>query len=36
VLKVSTEVLDLSGVVITNGNASSKYVAFRAAPAGLS
>lgn len=36
VLSVSTDVLDLPGVVVTDGNASSNYVRFAAAPAGLS
>lgn len=36
VLRVSTDVLDIPGVVITNANASSDYVRFVAAPAGLS
>ena len=35
VLRVSTDVLDLPGVVITDGNASSKYIRFAAAPGGL-
>lgn len=35
VLRVSPDVLDLPGVVVTDGNASSEYVAFRAAPGGL-
>ncbi|HTY83893.1 MAG TPA: DUF4433 domain-containing protein [Silvibacterium sp.] len=35
VLRVSTEVLDLPNVVITDGNAGSKYVRFLPAPAGL-
>ena len=35
VLSVSVDVLDLPGVVITDGNASSQYVRFAAAPAGL-
>ena len=35
VLKVSTEVLDLPDVVITDSNASSEYVRFVAAPTGL-
>ena len=35
VLQVSSDVLDLPGVVITDGNASSKYVRFAAAPGGL-
>jgi len=36
VLSVSTDVLDLPGVVITDGNAGSDYVQFRPAPGGLS
>jgi ssDNA thymidine ADP-ribosyltransferase DarT-like protein len=35
VVRVSPDVLDLPGVVVTNGNASSDYVRFAAAPAGL-
>lgn len=35
VLAVSPDVLDLPGVVVTDGNASSAYVRFAAAPAGL-
>lgn len=35
VLKVSTDVLDFPGVVITTGNASSDYVRFASAPKGL-
>ena len=35
VLRVSTDVLDLPGVVVTDANASSDYVRFAAAPAGL-
>lgn len=35
VLQVSTDVLDLPGVVVTDANASSDYVRFAAAPAGL-
>jgi hypothetical protein len=35
VIRVSTDVLDLPGVVVTNANASSDYVRFAAAPAGL-
>jgi len=35
VLCVSPDVLDLPGVVITDANASSSYVSFRAAPNGL-
>lgn len=35
VIRVSPDVLDLSGVVVTNGNASSDYVRFAAAPGGL-
>ena len=36
VLRVSTDVLDLPGVVVTDGNASSGYARFAAAPGGLS
>jgi hypothetical protein len=36
VLQVSTDVLDLPGVVVTDANASSDYVRFAAAPGGLS
>jgi len=35
ILSVSTDVLDLPGVVVTDGNASSDYVRFAAAPTGL-
>lgn len=35
VLSVSTDVLDLPGVVVTDGNASGDYVRFAAAPGGL-
>jgi hypothetical protein len=35
VLRVSTAVLDLPGVVITDGNAASKYCAFLPSPSGL-
>jgi hypothetical protein len=35
VLRISTELLDLSGVVISDGNAASKYVRFAPAPDGL-
>jgi hypothetical protein len=35
VLSVSPDVLDLAGVVVTDGNASGDYVRFAAAPAGL-
>jgi hypothetical protein len=35
VLRVSTDILDLPGVVVTDANASSDYVRFAAAPAGL-
>jgi len=35
VLQVSVNVLDVPGVVVTDGNAASKYVSFRPAPAGL-
>lgn len=36
VLRVSTEVLDLQGVVITDGNAASGYTRFWPSPIGLS
>jgi len=36
VLRVSTEILDLPGVVITDSNASSDYARFSPAPRGLS
>jgi hypothetical protein len=36
VLRVSTEVLDLPGVIIADGNAASDYTAFWPSPAGLS
>ncbi|MGH9338515.1 MAG: DUF4433 domain-containing protein [Acidobacteriota bacterium] len=36
VLQVNKDVLDLLGVVVTDANASSDYVRFAAAPAGLS
>jgi len=35
VLQVSTEVLDTSGVVVTDQNAASKYARFAKAPGGL-
>lgn len=35
VLRISPDVIDLPGVVITDGNASSDYVRFSAAPQGL-
>ena len=35
ILQVSPKVLDLPGVVVTDGNASSEYVYFAAAPDGL-
>ena len=35
VLQVSTDVLDLPGVVIADGNAASEYTAFWPSPAGL-
>lgn len=35
VLRVSTDVLDLPGVVVTDGNAASNYTRFAAAPEGL-
>lgn len=36
ILRVSTEILDLPGVVITDSNASSDYARFAPAPKGLS
>ena len=36
VLKISTSVIDLTGVEITAGNASGDYVRFSSAPKGLS
>lgn len=36
ILRVSTDALDISGAVVTTGNASSDYVRFAAAPNGLS
>lgn len=35
VLRVSTDILDLPGAVITDGNSASGYTAFRQSPAGL-
>jgi ssDNA thymidine ADP-ribosyltransferase, DarT len=35
VLRVNTDVLDLPGVIIADGNAASQYTAFWASPAGL-
>lgn len=35
VLRINTDVLDLEGVVISDGNAASKYTAFWASPSGL-
>jgi hypothetical protein len=35
VLSISTDVLDLAGVVVSDANASGNYVRFAAAPAGL-
>ena len=35
VLRITPQVLDLPGVVVTDSNASSAYVSFRAAPGGL-
>ena len=35
VLRVSVDVLDIRNVVVTDGNAASKYVRFRPAPEGL-
>jgi len=34
-LKISPDIVDLAGVVVTDGNASSAYVRFAAAPDGL-
>ena len=36
VLRISPDVLDLPGVVVSDANASSDYVRFAAAPTGLS
>jgi hypothetical protein len=36
ILRVSTEILDLPGVIITDSNASSDYARFSPAPRGLS
>ena len=36
VLRISTEILDTTGVVITDQNAASKYCLFRPSPEGLS
>lgn len=36
VLRLSPDVLDLAGVVVTDANAASKYTRFEAAPGGLS
>jgi len=36
ILKISPDVLDIPGVVITDGNASGDYVRFAAAPKGIS
>jgi len=36
VVRISTEVLDIPGTVVTDGNAASPYVLFAAAPEGLS
>ncbi len=36
VLQVSTDVLDLPGVIIANGNAASDYTRFMESPIGLS
>ncbi|MCX6000531.1 MAG: DUF4433 domain-containing protein [Chloroflexi bacterium] len=36
VLRVSTDILDLRGVVVTDGNASSGYARFASAPSGIS
>jgi len=35
VLRVSTDVLDISGTVVTDGNAAGNYVRFAPAPGGL-
>jgi hypothetical protein len=35
ILKISTDVLDLPGVVVSDGNASSNYIRFAGAPQGL-
>lgn len=35
VLRISSHIIDLPGVVITDGNASGDYVRFSAAPKGL-
>ncbi len=35
VLRVSPDVLDIPNVVVTDGNAGSKYIRFAPAPAGL-
>lgn len=35
VIRISQEVLDLKGVIITDGNAASGYTAFRPSPGGL-
>jgi uncharacterized protein YwgA/O-acetyl-ADP-ribose deacetylase (regulator of RNase III) len=35
ILRVTPNVLDLPGVVVTDGNASSSYISFRSAPGGL-
>jgi hypothetical protein len=35
VLRVSTDILDLKGVVIADGNAASQYTAFWPSPSGL-
>lgn len=36
VLRISSDVLDLPGAVVTTGNAGSNYIRFAAAPGGLS
>jgi hypothetical protein len=36
VLRISSEVLDLPGVIVTDGNAASKYTSFRPSASGLS
>lgn len=35
VLRISTEILDTTGAIVTDGNASSQYTAFYPSPAGL-
>ncbi|MCL5429111.1 MAG: DUF4433 domain-containing protein [Chloroflexi bacterium] len=36
VLRIRTDVLDITGAIVTDGNASSQYTAFYPSPAGLS